>query len=151
MTIHKASFSPGEDCLNDIIDLIRSSEKYLDICVFTISDNRIADELVKAFDRGVDVRVISDNEKMFDEGSDIQYLWDKGLSVKIDTSPYHMHHKFMIVDEGKVLTGSYNWTKSAANYNQENTVIIESKELSNFFIDVFTDLWEKSAFLDQVK
>lgn len=145
----KTSFSPGEDCLNDIIELIQSGEKFLDVCVFTISDNRIADELVKAFDRGVDVRIISDNEKMNDIGSDIQYLWDKGLSVKIDMSPYHMHHKFMIVDEQRVITGFYNWTKSAAQYNHENTVIIESEELSRRFSDMFSELWETCVFLDE--
>ena len=62
MNFNKVSFSPGDDCLNDIIELIQSADKYLDVCVFTISDNRISDELIKAYNSGVDIRVISDNE-----------------------------------------------------------------------------------------
>jgi len=142
MLTNRASFSPGDDCLNEIIDLIKASKKYLDICVFTISDNRITDELVQAFDRGVNVRIISDNEKMNDEGSDIRYLSEKGLPVKIDMSSYHMHHKFMIVDESMVLTGSYNWTRAAASYNQENIVVIEDNNLAMIFCGIFLDLWE---------
>jgi len=143
----KVSFSPGEDCLSDVIAFIQEAEKFLDVCVFTISDNRISDELIASFNRGVDVRIITDNEKMNDQGSDIQMLSDVGIPVKIDMSPYHMHHKFAIADEQKVLTGSYNWTRNAAAYNHENTIIIEAEELALNFSDVFAALWEKCQSL----
>ena len=145
---NKVSFSPGEDCLNDIVELMQSADKYLDICVFTISDNRISDEIIRAFNRGIEIRIISDNEKMNDDGSDIKMLSTTGISIKIDHSPSHMHHKYMIVDEISVLTGSYNWTKSAAEYNQENIIITDNDEIVTGFIDNFTQLWEKSLFLD---
>ena len=148
MSSQKVSFSPGEDCLNDIIDQIQSANKYLDICVFTISDNRISDELIKAYEKGIDIRIISDNEKMNDDGSDIRNLVDAGLKVKIDHSPNHMHHKYMIVDEIRVLTGSYNWTKSAAQYNQENIVITDNDDIVTSFIDNFSQLWETTKMLN---
>ena len=139
---NKASFSPGEDCLNDIIEMIQSAKEFLDVCVFTISDNRISDELIKAYNKGVSVRIISDNDKMNDLGSDIRSLVSNGIPVKIDNSPNFMHHKFMIVDELTILTGSYNWTRSAAQYNQENTIIVDSDEIVSNFIDAFSQLWE---------
>jgi len=139
---NKVSFSPGEDCLSDIIELMQSADKYLDICVFTISDNRISDEIIKAFNRGIEIRIVSDNEKMNDDGSDIKLLSKAGVSIKIDHSPSHMHHKYMIVDEIRVLTGSYNWTKSAAEYNQENIIITDNDEIVTGFIDNFSQLWD---------
>ena len=139
---NKVSFSPGEDCLNDIIELMQSADKYIDICVFTISDNRISDEIIKAFNRGIEIRIVSDNEKMNDDGSDIKSLSKAGISIKIDHSPNHMHHKYMIVDEIRVLTGSYNWTKSAAKYNQENIIITDNDEIVTGFIDNFSHLWD---------
>lgn len=145
---NRVSFSPGDDCLNDIIDLMQSADKYLDICVFTISDNRITEEIVKAHNRGIEIRIISDNEKMNDIGSDIMTLAEAGINIKIDHSPNHMHHKYMIVDEIRVLTGSYNWTKSAAEYNQENIVITDIDEIVTGFIDNFSQLWEKSLSLN---
>ena len=145
---NRVSFSPGDDCLNDIIDLMQSADQYLDICVFTISDNRISEEILKAHNRGIEIRIISDNEKMNDDGSDIKFLASAGINIKIDHSPNHMHHKYMIVDEIKVLTGSYNWTKSAAVYNQENIVITDSDEIVSGFIDNFSQLWENSISLN---
>ena len=79
---------------------------------------------------------------MNDEGSDIQYLATNGLSIKIDRSSKHMHHKYMIVDGLTVLTGSYNWTRSAAEYNCENTIIINNDEFVTAFMDNFSQLWE---------
>jgi phosphatidylserine/phosphatidylglycerophosphate/cardiolipin synthase-like enzyme len=141
---NKVSFSPGVECLNDIIELIQSSDKYLDICVFTISDNRISEEIIGAFNRGIEIRIISDNEKMHDDGSDIKTLAKAGIPTKIDQSPNHMHHKYMIIDEIRVLTGSYNWTKSAAKFNQENIIITDHDEIVTGFMDNFSQLWDKS-------
>jgi hypothetical protein len=56
----------------------------------------------------------------------------------------------MIVDEIKVLTGSYNWTKSAAEYNQENIIITDNDEIVTGFIENFSQLWETSVFINNV-
>ena len=148
MEVCKVSFSPSEDCLNDIIEQIQSASKFLDVCVFTISDNRISDELIKAYNNGIEIRIISDNEKMNDDGSDIKNLASVGIPIKIDQSPSHMHHKYMIIDELKVLTGSYNWTKAAAQYNQENIVITDNDDIVTGFIDNFSQLWESCVIIE---
>src|SRR5262249_22618310 len=75
--------------------------------------------------RGVKVRVISDAEKAHDLGSDLQKFADAGIAVKLahvaaPTDPGltgHMHHKFALFDGGRLLAGSYNWTRGAANVN----------------------------------
>jgi len=134
-------FSPGEDCVNHIIDLINEAYTQLDICVFTISDDRISRALVEAMKNGVEIRIISDNFKVEDTGSDIKDLSRVGISVKLDTSDNHMHHKFMIVDNKIVLTGSYNWTRSAALYNQENILSMDDEEVVSKFSNEFEKLW----------
>lgn len=135
-------FSPGENCVNHIIELIRSSINDLDICVFTISDDRITNALIEAKNNDVTIRIITDNDKVKDEGSDIKDLFYNGIDVKIDNTPNHMHHKFMIVDQKMVLTGSYNWTRSAAKYNQENIISIEDEYIASKFLNEFNRLWE---------
>lgn len=149
-TNSKAYFSPGDDCLNHILELINGCENSLDICVFTISDDRIRDAIINAHLENVAIRVISDNDKLKDEGSDIKELSQRGIPVKIDTTPYHMHHKFMIVDGKITLTGSYNWTRSAARFNQENVISLENDKITASFQEHFNDLWEKCVELDQV-
>ena len=54
----------------------------------------------------------------------------------------------MIVDNQQLLTGSYNWTMSAANYNEENLIILADNETNNDFQRVFFDsLWENTVSL----
>lgn len=134
-------FSPGEDCVNHIIDLINEAYTQLDICVFTISDDRISRAIVEAMKNGVEIRIISDNFKIEDTGSDIEDLSRVGIPVKLDTTDNHMHHKFMIVDSKIVLTGSYNWTRSAALYNQENILSMDDEEVVSKFSNEFEKLW----------
>ena len=134
-------FSPGEDCVNHIIDLINEAYNQIDICVFTISDDRISRAIVDAMKKGVAVRIISDNFKVEDTGSDILDLSRVGIPVKLDTSTNHMHHKFMIIDKKIVLTGSYNWTRSAASYNQENIISTDDELVISKFSNEFEKLW----------
>lgn len=141
-------FSPGDTCVKHINELIESAISELDICVFTISDDRISRALVKAMKNEVSIRIISDNTKMYDEGSDIENLAKVGIPVKIDTTDNHMHHKFMVIDQKIVLTGSYNWTRSAALYNQENVISFEDKAIASQFLSEFNSLWESCEDLE---
>ncbi len=131
------AFSPGPDCRKMILSEIFNSEETLDICVFTISDNQIKEAIISAHHRGIQVRVISDNFKMYDEGSDISELAGEGIEVKVDVSEYHMHHKFMVVDAKRILTGSYNWTRTAELQNAENIIVINDVSISGKFLVEF--------------
>ncbi len=136
-----AFFSPGEDCRKSIRELARSARRSLWICVFTITDNRIADAILDAYRRRVDVRILTDNEKAEDLGSDIEGLERSGVPVRVDVSDKHMHHKFAIADGKRVLTGSYNWTRAAAEENEENLVVSDDVHLVRAFSAEFEKLW----------
>jgi len=59
----------------------------------------------------------------------------------MDATPNHMHHKFMVVDDRSLLTGSYNWTRSAAMYNHENILHTEEGGVVRTFLKEFSQLW----------
>ena len=140
-TINNAYFSPGATCAEVIIRKLKGAKRTIAICVFTISDNRITEAIVAAHQRGIDVRVITDNDKTEDRGSDIDELARLGVAVKVDTSPNHMHHKFAVFDRLELINGSFNWTRSASNYNQENIVVSNDLKLIAAFTDEFEKLW----------
>ena len=140
---HEAYFSPGDECAEAIVSQLDAARSTLKICVFTISDNRLTESIIRAFRRGVHVRIISDNDKAFDDGSDIRKLARSGIDIRIDRSPHHMHHKFAIIDKQWLLTGSYNWTRSAALYNQENILITDTEDVVEKYLMEFKRLWEK--------
>ncbi|HEY5690638.1 MAG TPA: phospholipase D-like domain-containing protein [Cyclobacteriaceae bacterium] len=138
-----AFFSPGDACRNIIINQIMYASSRINICVFTISDDRIANAIIEAHRRGRDVRIITDNDKSEDMGSDIARLHKEGVAVKMDSTPNHMHHKFMVVDDSALITGSYNWTLSAAKYNHENVLLTTEGGLVKSFLKEFGQLWNQ--------
>jgi len=140
-----AHFSPGDDCLLKIRELCRQARKSVDICVYTISDDRLSEEIIACHRRGIAVRVISDNEKQFDEGSDIQHLIAQGVPLRIDDSPYHMHHKFALFDANLLLNGSFNWTRSASTSNEENLLVTDHALLVASYRSEFDKLWARFA------
>lgn len=138
----EAYFSPEDECPGRISGLMQSAQRAIDICVFTITDDRITQAILAARQRGVRIRVLTDDDKSGDVGSDIEELRRAGVSVRMDRSEYHMHHKYAIFDEDLVLTGSYNWTRSAALYNEENFVVVYDDRLVRQFRRHFEKLWK---------
>ena len=137
----EAVFSTREDCAQYLQGLISSCRRTIDVCVFTITDDRITRSLVEAHRRKVEVRVISDDEKSSDAGSDIQHLKQSGIAIKTDRDPNHMHHKFALFDGQRLLNGSYNWTRSASLRNEENFVVTNDRKLVREFNSHFEYLW----------
>jgi len=138
----QAFFSPGETCRQAIIRHLNAARRRVDICVFTISDNQLSDTIVATHKRGIAVRVITDNDKAFDKGSDVYSLQEKGIPLCVDTSPNHMHHKFALVDQ-QLINGSFNWTRSASERNQENIIVTDNTDLLHAFDAIFEQLWQQ--------
>ena len=138
----RACFSPGEACLATILSELSRTRKTADICVFTITDDRIAQAIVAAHERGVAVRVITDNDKQYDGGSDVDRLRRAGVALKVDETEHHMHHKFAVLDGATLLNGSYNWTRSASAFNEENLIVTSDSKLVRSFSQQFAKMWD---------
>ena len=127
-----------------MIKWLSKAQKTLDIAVFSISHDDIVDAILKCHRRGVQVRIISDDQTMANKGSDVQRMSDQGIPTRTDDSvQYHMHDKFAIVDSLFVLTGSFNWTFSAGAFNQENIAIIDNPYYIQKYNGHFTGLWDQ--------
>lgn len=142
-TYSKAYFSPGDECKNAITYHIKQAKETVDICVFTISDNDIAKQIISSHKKGVHIKIITDDDKINDIGSDIKELRDAGIPVKIDGTRSLMHHKFCIVDKQIIITGSYNWTNSAAQRNYENILVNNDNKAVKSYLQEFERLWFK--------
>jgi phosphatidylserine/phosphatidylglycerophosphate/cardiolipin synthase-like enzyme len=134
-------FSPGQECRCVIVDQLKRTLTSVDICVYTISDDVISEEILDCRRRNVKVRIISDDEKVDDAGSDVYQLAASGIETRVDNCPHYMHHKFAVFDNRRVLTGSYNWTRGAAERNQENILLTDDKQTVAAFKDEFEKLW----------
>ena len=136
-------FTPGDDCPTRIGGLFTAARNSADVCVFTITDDRISSAIIEAHRRGVEVRIITDNEKAFDAGSDVTRLEEAGVQVRVDRTPFHMHHKFAVFDRELLVTGSYNWTRGAAENNEENFIVTDDRRLLEPFCELFERMWKQ--------
>ncbi|RSK50835.1 phospholipase D-like domain-containing protein [Hymenobacter rigui] len=134
-------FSPNDECVAAIRQFLIGAQHTLDLCVFTVADDRLTDAILIAHQRGVRVRLLTDDEKLFDRGSDVRQLREAGVPVRTDQSTNHMHHKFAVADNRAVLTGSYNWTRSAAEFNLENFLISADPFIVDQYAAEFSRLW----------
>lgn len=138
-----AFFAPGEDCLRKLRELCLSAKRSIDVCVYTIADDRLTEALIDAHRRGLTVRILSDNHKVHDTGSDVHRLRDRGIDVRLDDSDFHMHHKFALFDGARLANGSFNWTRGASTGNEENLVVTDDVRLVRAFAERFGRLWER--------
>ncbi|UOQ92576.1 phospholipase D-like domain-containing protein [Halobacillus shinanisalinarum] len=130
-----------------IINVIDNSEKSLDIAMFLLTEGDFVTHITKANKRGVNVRVISDKTQAADQTKQtahIQKLIQSGVPVKINTHDGNMHLKVMISDKKLTTSGSYNFTYSAENKNDEVLVIIKSKKIAEEWADKFDEMWNDS-------
>lgn len=141
LDIAEAVFSPQHDGAARIVGLFDTARVSVEVCVFTITDDRISQAMISAHRRGVRLRVITDDDKRVDPGSDVEWLVRSGIPVRVDRTEYHMHHKFAIFDGRMLLNGSYNWTRSASLHNEENFLLTSESRLVQPFRELFEQLW----------
>ncbi len=139
--------SPGERVWRRIVSLTAECRESLDVCVFTVTHDPITRALLDAHQRGVRVRVIGDDEKSAEPGSDLRVLAAAGIEVRTDAEPAHMHHKFAIFDGRVVLTGSYNWTRAAAEANQDNVLVSDDPRAIAAYAEIFARVWDEGVAL----
>ncbi len=143
--VDEVLFFPDHASLDRLVELLDHTRRTMDVCVFTITHDRLSAAIERAMDRGVRVRIVTDDDKASDSGSDVVDLARRGAGVRFDSSPEIMHHKFAVLDGRILLNGSFNWTRTAATVNQENLVVTTNPHLVRRFSQHFERLWQAYA------
>ena len=135
-------FSPNGGCQNAVIAEIGKAQKTIDIAMYYLTSREIAQELVNAKDRNVKVRIVLDKSQETQTYSKSRYLIKRGFEVKYHTGHGLMHNKFSIIDGKVLITGSFNWTPTANEKNEENLLIMTDKDLIADYEKRFEYLWK---------
>lgn len=152
---YQALFSPDDDLRTALIELIDQELTSVHVAIYAFTDLNIAQALIQAANRGVDVQVVSDASGIKDKYNKIGLLCDKGIPVYLYQGPRDqkysslMHNKFVLFAQNKnnhslVWTGSFNFTKTACMSNQENIIIVDNKKIYKQFEKQFEKLKERS-------
>lgn len=152
----QAFFSPDDDVQQILLDLISNEQARICIAIFSFTDIELAQALIGAHRRGVKVEIVTDASSLKDRFNKIEMLKKEGVKVyvydPVNTSILNniMHNKFAIFEkniDGKplVVTGSFNWTKSARVNNQENIVVLDMAHIVERYSLQFARLVERTG------
>ncbi len=125
----RAAFTPQEDVAGQIVAAVRQAKHQILVQAFSFTHDGIAQALIEAHKRGVEVKLIADREQTekMDHGQ-VPRLAMAGIPVWLDGEHQSAHNKVMVIDAGsaaaQVLTGSFNFTKAAQYKNAENVVFL---------------------------
>jgi phosphatidylserine/phosphatidylglycerophosphate/cardiolipin synthase-like enzyme len=136
-------FCPEDGCKDRLVEQIDRAEHTLVAAVFTFTHYDIAEAIARAVnERGVQAWVVVE-EKQLDGGIQ-SFFTSRNIAFRLDSNPQLMHHKFTVIDDHTVCTGSFNYTNQADTKNDENLVIIESSDTALRFFEAFQELWDRS-------
>lgn len=128
------AFTPGEEAAELVVRTIDAARSQVLVQAYSFTHRGIAQALLRAHRRGIDVQVIVDREQI--EGFESAAMRDlKGGGVPVFTDGEHSaaHNKVIIVDhetkQCAVITGSFNFTFAAQNKNAENVLVLHGNPL----------------------
>ncbi len=133
-------FCPEDFCSSQLISKINLAEDSIFVAIYSFTHKDIADALILAKKRGVDVIVVMDFLQSTSQHSVHNLLIENSVPVFIKRDSGVMHNKFMIIDNSSVFTGSFNYSLNADRRNDENLVFIFDKELAKKFVLKFNNL-----------
>lgn len=135
-----ACFTPAEDCEARIIETIGHARKTIRVQAYSFTSAPIAAALVGAVHRGVDVRLIVGHAREKSGGhTRVDHVAVEGVVVLVDTPKGLMHDKIIIIDNETVVTGSYNFSASAAHRNVENVLIVNEMNVARRYGEHWRD------------
>lgn len=127
-------FSPEDDVPPKIIRILNAAKERIHFMAFSFADDAIGDALMDATSRrSVSVEGVVEKTGSSARGGEYKRLLEAGIPVLTDGNSYVMHHKVFIIDDTWVITGSYNFSASAARSNDENLLIIKSPRIAGIF------------------
>lgn len=125
-----------------LVEKLITAVSSVDAALYHLDSAAVADGLIKAHRRGVQVRVVTETDNIDEDA--ITQLQEAGIPVADDEdADSYMHHKFIVIDEQYVWTGSYNTTYNGAYRNKNNVIFIDSVPLAYNFTQEFRELFRQ--------
>ncbi len=128
-------FAPEEDCAAFAVGAIDRARRQILVSAYNLTTGSgIVEALVRARERGVDVRLIADKRTPCERNPGIDALAQAGTPIWIDHAVPIAHAKIMVIDGALTLMGSYNWTRNAAR-NSEDLNLVSSRALATAYAE----------------
>lgn len=165
ITVNFSPISPTEpwgDSANGLISkTLSASKKTVDLALFVFSDQQLANILEERHNQNVQVRALIEPQfayRSYSEALDMMgFALSENCKYEVDNHPWKnpistvgvpilakgdlLHHKFAVIDNQTVITGSHNWSEAANNGNDEILVVIENPTVAAHYQREFDRLY----------
>jgi len=138
-------FSPSDNTTVNIVKAVETADVDIELALLVFTSNDLGSAILNRHNDNVDVRGIIDN--INSQGSEFDFLTGNGVNLTSDNTGDQTHHKHCIIDatapnsDPQVVLGSHNWSASAENRNDENTLIVHDANVANIYLQEFEARW----------
>ena len=144
-------FKKNREIFDFIYSKIDSSKKSIKIAVAWFTDPELSKLLLEKKNQRIEISIILFNDEI---NSLLKNIRSCGNDLRFSNPlaiDYIMHHKFCIIDNEIVITGSYNWTVKARRFNKENILCINDKNIVSQYLEEFESLLKNSTIQSEVE
>jgi phosphatidylserine/phosphatidylglycerophosphate/cardiolipin synthase-like enzyme len=138
-------FAPENEVAAHIIGHLQAAEQSIYFMAFSFTDDRIGDVLRDKHRAGLEVKGVLEYRGSETEYSEYGAMKEAGIDVLQDGNPYIMHHKIFIIDGQRVILGSFNFSRSADESNDENILIITDPDITQAYLAEFQRIYAQAS------
>jgi phosphatidylserine/phosphatidylglycerophosphate/cardiolipin synthase-like enzyme len=138
-------FSPDDGVAEHILEILSDAEESIYFMAFSFTTDEFGETIRAQAENGLDVAGVMEEQQVKSNiGTEYDLFKQAGLNVFIDGNEGQMHHKTMIIDNRIVITGSYNFSRSAEIRNDENLVVFHNEQIADFYMEEFQRVYQQA-------
>jgi phosphatidylserine/phosphatidylglycerophosphate/cardiolipin synthase-like enzyme len=130
-------FASEDDVIGYILEQVEGAQQHIRFMAFSFTYDSLGEAMLQRAADGLIVEGVFETTGSGTEYSEMTRMACAGLSVMRDGNAGILHHKVIIIDDSTVITGSFNFSNSAVENNDENLLIIQDADLAALFIDEY--------------
>lgn len=130
-----------------LIKEMNTAQKNLNVAIYSLTKEDIANAIMDAKKRGADVKIITDKQESQTKAQKaiLDKLKQDGIPVKINSHAGLMHLKVTVIDDKTTCGGSYNYTANATKENDENLIIMRDPSIVSDYVNEFNNMWNNTS------
>jgi phosphatidylserine/phosphatidylglycerophosphate/cardiolipin synthase-like enzyme len=143
-TLIESCFAPEDRCADQIIRLVRQAQRTIRFMAFSFTHDGIGKAIRDRANDGIRVEGVFESRGSDVASSEYESLRRKKLDIWLDGNPYTMHHKIIIIDNQTVILGSFNFSDSANEANDENMLAIHDRAVTEAYLAEFDRVYRQA-------
>ncbi len=128
-----------------VAEALNKANSSIHFMAFSFTHDGIGDVVAQKFKNNVAVRGVFEKTGSGTQYSEYGGLKALGADVRTDGNAKILHHKVFVIDGKTVITGSFNFSESADEKNDENLLIIEDPEIAKQYLAEFERVYQTSV------